>query len=375
MPLGEELLQMPAEDFQRVQRDSGLHDERIASESVSYGQDVRRRFLLQKRNVVCLLILFLLAAMSIVGPSLSPYGYQDQNLAFRNLPPRIPFLEKLGICDGTRVVNVREEDVEDYAFCLVENLGPTTTAFSAEPMIRLRIHAYRYQGVEEMYFWFGTDSLGRDLFARLWQGARTSLVLALAVVAINLTLGLAMGAVCGYYGGWVDMLLQRMMDVIQNIPTLLLTVVLVLLFGSDLLSLVLIFGLTGWMGTANGVRMQFYRYKNREYVLAARTMGRKDLGIMFRHILPNAVGTVITQNALAVPSIVFQEAMLAYLGLGLTSPGLSIGTLLAAGQQELIHSPYLLVPPSLFIVALMLAFNMVGNGLRDAFNPAAFQGD
>ena len=186
---------------------------------------------------------------------------------------------------------------------------------------------------------------------------------------INLTIGLIVGAICGYYGGWVDMLIQRLMDVVGNIPSLPLTILLIMLFGSGILPLVLVFCLTGWMGTANGVRMQFYRYKNREYVLASRTMGSSDARTMARHILPNAVGTIITQCALSVPNVVFQEAGLSYLGLGVQAPNPSIGMLLSDGQKALLDYPFMIVAPGVVIVLLMLAFNLMGNGLRDAFNP------
>ena len=163
------------------------------------------------------------------------------------------------------------------------------------------------------------------------------------------------------------------MDIIWNIPSLPLTILLIMLFGSGILPLVLAFCLTGWMGNANSVRMQFYRYKGREYVLASRTMGASDLRLMFRHILPNAVGTLITGCALSVPSVVFQEAGLAYLGLGVQAPNPSIGILLSDGQKVLLDYPSQLVFPGIVIVLLMLAFNLLGNGLRDAFNPSLRQ--
>ena len=232
---------------------------------------------------------------------------------------------------------------------------------------------YKYKGADDVYYWFGSDALGRDLFSRLWQGTRVSLILAFAVVAINLTIGLIIGAICGYYGGWVDLIIQRLMDVIWNIPALPLTILLIMLFGSGILPLMLVFCLTGWMGMANGVRMQFYRYKNKEYVLAARTMGASDARIMVRHVLPNAVGTIITQCALSVPNVVFQEAGLSYLGLGVQAPNPSIGMLLSDAQKALLDYPFMIVSPGFVIVFLMLAFNLLGNGLRDAFNPTLRQ--
>lgn len=374
-PLGEDLLQMTAEDLQLVQREEKITDVKFKTEAVSYGKDVWKRFCRSKVTIVASVIILLIIGMGIVGPYLSPHDYLEQNLELKNMPPRIPLIEKLGILDGTQVISIQESALPDYEEYVTKSYGSyeVTSAFGTGTMLKVRIDMYRYKGVEDEYYWFGTDALGRDLFSRLWQGTRVSLILAFAVVAINLTIGLIVGAVCGYYGGWVDMLIQRLMDIIWNIPSLPLTILLIMLFGSGILPLMLVFCLTGWMGTANGVRMQFYRYKNREYVLASRTMGSSDVRTMARHIFPNAIGTIITQCALSVPSVVFQEAGLSYLGLGVQAPDPSIGMLLSDGQKALLDYPYMIVPPGIVIVLLMLAFNLLGNGLRDAFNPALRQ--
>ncbi len=370
-PLGEDLLNMTPEQLKLVEREEKITDVEFKTEAVSYGKDVWRRFVRSKVTIVSLVIILLIILLGIVGPYLSPHDYLEQNLALKNMPPRVQGLEKLGILDGSQIIEIQEGELENYADCIIENLGTfeVKSAFGTGTMVRLKINLYEYNGVGDEYFWFGTDALGRDLFSRLWQGTRVSLLLAFSVVIINLTIGLIVGAICGYYGGWVDMLVQRLMDIVWNIPSLPLTILLIMLFGSGILPLVLVFCLTGWMGTANGVRMQFYRYKNREYVLASRTMGSSDARTMARHILPNAVGTIITQCALSVPNVVFQEAGLSYLGLGVQAPNPSIGMLLSDGQKALLDYPFMIVAPGIVIVLLMLAFNLMGNGLRDAFNP------
>lgn len=363
-------IQLPPEAFEPAEPREKLGETHFAVDADSLERNAWKRFWGRWMNRICVGVIAFLILMSVIGPGIAFRGYTYQDLHCKDLPPRIPILENFGICDGSRIVNVQEDQLEEYAFCLIRKVGTTTTAFSSDELVQIRINAYVYQGVEDCYFWFGTDGLGRDLFARVWMGARTSLTLALAVTALNLSIGLLVGAVCGYYGGWTDLLISRITDIFQNIPSLPLTVVLVLMFGSSLRSLIFIFGLTGWIGTASSVRMQFYRYRSREYVLAARTMGLDDRHIMTRHILPNAVGTIITQNILTLPQVIFLEAGLAYLGLAISEPGLSIGTLLAQGQENLISYPYLLAAPSTFLVAMMLAFHILGNGLRDAFNPA-----
>lgn len=272
-------------------------------------------------------------------------------------------------------MTIRKSSLEEYQPYIKKNYGEfeSQSAFGKGVMYKVKVDMYSLNGIPDQYYWFGSDSLGRDIFSRLWQGTRVSLILAVAVVVVNLTVGLIVGAICGYYGGWIDLIIQRLMDIIWNIPSLPLTILLIMLFGSGILPLVLAFCLTGWMGNANSVRMQFYRYKGREYVLASRTMGASDLRLMFRHILPNAVGTLITGCALSVPSVVFQEAGLAYLGLGVQAPNPSIGILLSDGQKVLLDYPSQLVFPGIVIVLLMLAFNLLGNGLRDAFNPSLRQ--
>ena len=374
-PLSSELLNLPKEQFEIIERKEVITDMAFKTESVSYGKDVLRRFLHDKVTVVAAVIVGLIVMMAIVGPYMSGYTYLEQDLSMKNMPPRIPGLEKLGIFDGTQTMDIKKSSLETYDPYIVKNYGEfeTSSAFGKAIMYRVKVNMYSLNGMPDTYYWFGTDTLGRDIFSRLWQGTRVSLLLALAVVTVNLTIGLIVGAVCGYYGGWIDLIIQRLMDVVWNIPSLPLTILLIMMFGSGILPLVLVFCLTGWMGNANSVRMQFYRYKGREYVLASRTMGASDLRLMFRHILPNAVGTIITGCALSVPSVVFQEAGLSYLGLGVQAPNPSIGMLLSDGQKVLLDYPSQLVFPGIIIVLLMLAFNLLGNGLRDAFNPSLRQ--
>ncbi len=374
-PLSSELLNLPKEQFEIIERKEVITDLAFKTESVSYGKDVLRRFLHDKVTVVAAVIVSLIVVMAIIGPYMSGYTYLEQDLTMKNMPPRIPGLEKLGIFDGTQVIDIKKSSLETYEPHIVKNYGEfeTSSAFGKATMYKVKVNMYSVNGMPDTYYWFGTDTLGRDIFSRLWQGTRVSLLLALAVVTVNLTIGLIVGAVCGYYGGWIDLIIQRLMDVVWNIPSLPLTILLIMMFGSGILPLVLVFCLTGWMGNANSVRMQFYRYKGREYVLASRTMGASDLRLMFRHILPNAVGTIITGCALSVPSVVFQEAGLSYLGLGVQAPNPSIGMLLSDGQKVLLDYPSQLVFPGVIIVLLMLAFNLLGNGLRDAFNPSLRQ--
>ena len=163
--------------------------------------------------------------------------------------------------------------------------------------------------------------------------------------------------------------MQRFIEILGGVPTIVVMILFILYYGSGILPIALALCLKGWIGMSRMIRAQFYKYKRMEYVLASRTLGAKDLTLIFRHILPNAIGVLITMAALAIPRAIFQESFLAYLGLGIQAPEPSIGILLAEGQKVLIDHPHLTLFPAILISTLMISFNLLGNGLRDAFDP------
>lgn len=265
-----------------------------------------------------------------------------------------------------------DEPLYDYARDLLTN------------QFEIRVDYYEYykyyhsevlkDGITEPHFIFGTTSYGQDIFTCLASGARFSFILAIIVSAVNLFVGAIIGAIEGYYGGKIDLFMERFIEILNAIP--LMVVITLMKFHmentSHITLLFLAFFLTGWIGMAGRTRMQFYRFKNQEYVLAARTLGAKDTRIMFKHIFPNALGTLITGSVLTIPSVIFSETTLTYLGIINLSTGkmTSVGTLLANSQGYLVSYPHMIFFPSLFISLLMLSFNLFGNGLRDAFNPS-----
>jgi oligopeptide transport system permease protein len=238
---------------------------------------------------------------------------------------------------------------------------------------RVRVNRFMfYLGTEpsETYFWFGTTRDGKDLFTELWRGARISLMMALLVVIINSVIGFTIGSVVGYYGGLLDLLFDRFVEIVASIPFLSILVLLTLRFGNELWVIIFAFTATGWLGSYGTGRLQFYRFKNREYVLAARTLGASDRRIIFKHILPNTLGLIVTSYALAIPAFVFTEASFSFLGIINYSNALSVGLLINLGQSQMQTYPFLLLFPALYIAILMISFNLFGNGLRDAFNPS-----
>ena len=233
---------------------------------------------------------------------------------------------------------------------------------------------YRYENGFEPSYIFGTDLMGMDLFCAIGAGARFSLAFALIVSAINLTIGAIYGAIQGYYGGYVDLFMDRISDILSGVPFVVVTTLFQLHLSQKVGavgSFLFAFVLTGWIGMAALTRKQFYRFKGQEFVMAARTLGASDRRLMFKHIFPNAIGTIITSIALVIPGVIGSETSMTYLGIVdlSTFAGTTIGTLLSQGSGSATTAPHAMLWPSVFLGLLMISFNLFGNGLRDAFNP------
>ena len=234
---------------------------------------------------------------------------------------------------------------------------------------------YEYINGFQPSYLLGTNQHGQDILVCLASGAQLSFLLAISVSLLNLIIGVCFGAVEGYYGGVIDLLMERFRDVLSSVPFIVVATLFQLHLAEKvgpIPSLLFAFVLTGWIGIAGRVRTQFYRFKGQEYILAARTLGASDARLIFRHILPNSLGTIITGTILIIPGVIFSESMLTYLGIvNLETSGLtSIGTMLANGKAYLATFPHIIACPAVFISLLEISFNLFGNGLRDAFNPS-----
>lgn len=256
-----------------------------------------------------------------------------------------------------------------------EYTGGGTTETAQYKVRVLYYNYYRYLNGFEPEYLMGTDSQGYDLSLRMAGGIRLSLLLAVCVSIINLTLGAIYGAIEGYYGGAADMIMERISDILNGVPF----IVVATLFQIHLANkvgaipcLLFAFVVTGWIGTAARTRTQFYRFKGQEYVIAARTLGAKDRRIIWKHIFPNSLGTIITASILVIPGVINSESMLSYLGIVKLSTieFTSLGNLLADANGIWTNYPHLLLFPALILSLLMICFNLFGNGLRDAFNPS-----
>ena len=359
------------DDFELLQLDRELKDARFETQPIGFFKDAAIRLCHNGAALAALVLILIVIFMAAFGPGMNKYGYNDQYIDYVNMPPKIPFLAHFGMADGSRVLqNRRLDNVNDpekmpqdailEIFNEREVRGVT--------MVDVKVDYYLYTGCGET-FWFGTDYLGRDLWTRLWRGTRISLFIAIISVLTNVVIGVVYGSVAGYYGGKVDMVMMRICEIIQSFPRVVIATLFIMVFGTGLFSIIMSLLISGWISTARMIRSQFYRFKDREYVLAARTMGISDRSIIFRYILPNSLGPIITSTMIAVPSAIFTESFLAYIGLGLQAPEPSIGVLLSEGQKVLLNYPFQSLFPGIVISVLMICFNLFGNGLRDAMDP------
>lgn len=217
--------------------------------------------------------------------------------------------------------------------------------------------------------WLGCDSTGRDMWTRIWMGGRVSLSIGLISAILNMCVGAVIGGLCGFYGGKLDMIVMRIVDILYGIPSLIITILVMMVLGKGIAPLIVALCVVGWIGTCRFVRGEVYRLKEQEFVMAAKVLGIPDIKIILRHIIPNIMGMLITNLCMAIPGAIFQEAFLSYIGLGITPPDCSWGVLCKEGIQFLRYYPHEILIPAFFICTTMLALNLLGNGLRDAVDP------
>lgn len=236
--------------------------------------------------------------------------------------------------------------------------------------ITVKLSKYKERGFSSMpLHLFGTDANGVDMLKYVFEGTRNSLGIAIIISAICFLFGLIYGAIEGYFGGTTDLLMERFVDILSNIPSIILITIFVLHWGQTFSVFMLAMCLTGWIGTAGLTRTQFYRFKRREYVLASRSLGANDARLIFHHILPNSMGTIVTSSVLMIPNVIYSEATISYLGIGLSGQS-SLGNILSTNQANISTNQYLLIFPSVIIAVMLICFNLFGNGLRDALNPS-----
>lgn len=260
---------------------------------------------------------------------------------------------------------------EDYLPIIsITSIRSTTSSGITVYTLNCVVSGYKVLGyTSQPIFLLGTDNYGYDMLKRVFTGLLTSLGLGILIFAICFSFGLVYGAICGYFGGNIDIALQRFCDLLSGVPWIVIMTICILNLGSNFGTFILAMCMTGWIGTASLTRTQFYRFRDREYTLASRTLGASNFRLIFKHILPNAMGTIITSAVLMIPSVIFTEATISYLGLGFQDMQ-SLGVILSDNQTYLNTYAYLILFPSVIMALIMISFNLFGNGLRDAFNPS-----
>jgi len=284
------------------------NDEFIAIESKTFFQSVKAEFKKNKRAVVGLIILAIVVLMAILGPVFSPYSYDEQNMALRNAAPSAAH-------------------------------------------------------------WFGTDKMGRDIFVRILYGARISLGVGAVAALVNLIIGTIYGGIAGYVGGKTDMIMMRIVDIIYSVPSMLYIVLIMLWLGAGVGSIILGISITCWIGMARIVRAEVKSLREQEFTMAAFVLGASSKRILLKHLLVNAMGPIIVNITLMVPQAIFTEAWLSFLGVGISAPKASWGTLCEAARELIQVYPMQTVYPLVAICITIISFNFVGEGLERALDP------
>lgn len=328
-------------DFRLKNTDTIEIDENYAAQS--FWKDVFIRYFRNVSAVIGLVLIVLISLMAVVGPGMNEYTYSGQNLEQKNFAPRIIALEKFGIFDGDETMS-------------------TTTGTKT-------INYYKEYGLDDVEYWFGSDKFGRDIWTRTWSGARVSLIIAVAAAVIDMVIGMSYGLISGYFGGKTDMVMQRILEIANGIPRLVIVTLLLLILEPGMITIIFALMLTEWVGMSRIARAEMLKLKEQEFVLASRTLGAGHFFIIFKEVLPNIIGPIITQVMFSIPTAIFTEAFLSFVGLGIPVPQCSLGSLISEGFNSFTTHPYQIIPPIVVMALLMLSFNLVADGLREALDP------
>lgn len=299
-------------DFEWIGPDTNKQEE-IARPSIGYWADAMRRLRKNKAAVVCMIVLVIIMVLAVVIPLVSPYTISEQHL-------------------------------------------------------RHTQQGFMYDAGDHVHL-FGTDDLGRDLFTRVWHGARTSLFIAYTAVFVNLIVGVIYGSFSGFFGGMADNIMMRLVEIMSGIPYLIVVILLMTVLPPGVWTMVFAYAIMGWIGMARMTRGQILSLKNQEFVVAAKALGASSSRIILRHLVPNTLSVVIVNITLAIPGAIFTEAFLSFIGMGVPIPEASWGTLAQDGVRYMQTYPIQIFIPAFFISITMLSFNLLGDGLRDAFDP------
>ncbi len=368
---------------------NAAESERIWGANRTFAGDVWHRFRHKPTALLGLVLIFIMVVFAWGGPVFYKASYEKQWLEFVNIPPTFKAfpvengyiyvnnnLKAIAVGQDGRLVGSLEqlsEDMMKKQITFAQADGSTAVlSYKVKPPALLDESGTPRTdlvSVRNKSFLLGTDNLGRDLLARLMYGARISLVVAFIAATVNLLIGILYGGISGYLGGTVDGVMMRIVDIISTIPLTLYVILIMVVLNSGFLSIVIALGSVYWVNMARVVRGQVLTLRERDFVYAARTMGTSTWNILIRHLIPNAMGPILVTVTMLIPTAIFMEAFMSFIGLGIAPPMASLGTMCNSAIETLRTQPYQLFMPAFVISLLMFAFNFVGDGLRDALDP------
>lgn len=390
--------------FRLLERDEKISSEQIRP-GLTYWKDAWRRLKKNKLAMIGMVVIGLMTLFAVFGPLFSPYSYSDQIVGYSNIPPRIELMKagdtyfyfnsaQYSLYTSTengRLTAKLDESARDlvnqkFYFEYGEEIVVLDYSYKLRPELADEgiNYSITYKGVEykelegkvsNKLFPWGSDEFGRDVLTRVMYGARISLFIALVAALVNLIIGVIYGSISGLQGGTVDNIMMRILDVIDSIPLLLYVIlIMVILDDNSMFTVILTLGLVYWVGMARLVRGQVLGLKNQEFVLAARALGVSQTKIVMKHLIPNALGPIIVSITMMIPSAIFTEAFLSFIGLGASAPQSSWGTLANDAVKVFRSAFYQLVFPATAIAITILSFNFFGDGLRSALDPKLRKG-
>ena len=359
--------------FEKAKEDA----EGLTTKPISFWQDSMRRLFKNYVAVVSLLIIVVLFLTAIIAPVLSNYTLtgrvNEDYYKYAQLPPRVPVLENFGIFDGTLIKEFTQGSLDEVGYAPDEYKIVGSFSRNRIEYLKVKEYTYKYLDIEDRYFIFGTDILSRDIWTRVWYGTSISLLIGVYAAIIDVLIGVVYGGIAGFFGGTkIDDVMMRILEVLYGIPSIVILFVLFMFLTPGIVPIAIAIALTGWIGVARMIRAQFLKLRDQEFVLAARTLGASDARIIMKHLIPNVVAQIIVMVSFSIPSAIFYEAFLAFIGIGLDLSKPSLGVLIndaISSTQGAMTYVYQLVLPSLVLSTLMLSINLLGNGLRDALDP------
>lgn len=337
----EEKLKLNPDSFEPLAKGEAQDNEKIAAPSLTFTQDVWLRLKKNKGAVVSLIVILLMVIVAFGStPFINKSTLVKSQPQYANLPAKVPGLDAINGLNGK-----------------IKQGGVWVDAYAKNDVPK------------DKYFYLGTDYLGRSLAQRIIYGTKVSLIVALVATFFDLTVGVAYGIISGWKGGRVDNVMQRIIEIISSIPNLVIVVLMLVVLKPGMTSIILAIAISSWTTMARMIRAETLSLKTQEYVLAARTLGESPTKIAWKHLVPNLSSIIIIQTMYTIPSAIFFEAFLSFIGIGITAPETSLGVLLNEGQKNFQFLPYQMWYPAIVLCVLMIAFNLLGDGLRDAFDP------